>query len=57
MSIKRRAKLFGSTVGGAGIGFITGNIPGAVIGGVAGYRTADYVLDKNGNNKLYKKLF
>jgi len=57
MSVKRKLKIFGSTVSGVALGYIAGNVPVAIIGGNVGYNVADKVLDKNGDNKYIKKLF
>jgi len=53
--IKRKLKLGGAVVSGAALGFITLNVPGAILGGYTGYQVADKILDEKGNNT--KKLF
>jgi hypothetical protein len=51
LSFKRKLKVGLATVAGATLGFIHGNIPGAIIGGYAGNKIADAVIDKDGNTK------
>ena len=53
---KRKIKIGSAIVSGAALGFIGGNVPGAIIGANAGYQIANKVLDEDGNTN-YKKLF
>jgi hypothetical protein len=50
-TFKRKAKVALATGSGAVLGFIAGNVPGAIIGGKIGSVVADRVLDQDGKNK------